>query len=437
MKETLPLQIALDQVRTLILAGGASSRFFPVNKIFADLTGSGRTMIQQSLDRVLQPLTEDGPWKSFMKADQAYIVTGTDFAATIRQQLAIPAGNVFVEPARRNTWPAILWAMAHIRRQQPDATVVMLTADHVIGEHQLFRQFLAEAIAVAQQKPAIVTFGIQPSDRPQEWTSFGAIRGQDQAPVAGTHAVAIERFEEKPELDRAEQMIEAGRWTWNSGMFIFRISTAEKAMADLQPSMFSDYQRLCEAVASGDEEAAKARFEDLQGKIPHPLQEGAKADNSIDFAIMTPLTTGATSSVEAFVIPATFPWTDIGSWNAIREVVQSDENGNLCIGEVQADAVRDSTLVAETGKQIHAKQLQGVAVIHAANGWVMVAPEDEAAAIKPMVEAIREQGEPPIMEWESEHCQVEGGSGKVALFRQRNLNVVVRDQAVWVHPREA
>ena len=270
----------LARLRVLILAGGASSRFFPLNKVLADPTGRGRTLIQQAFDRVVsKPLySEEGEGSSLVDRSRFHVVTGESSREAIRRQLDLDVENIFVEPARRNTWPAILWALAHLRRLDSRATIAILTADHIIGDEPAFRSTLVEAVRVAQSSPAIVTIGITPSERSCDWTSFGAIKAaESDRPGLATGALSacrIQRFEEKPSESRAAEMLAEGGWTWNSGMFVFDLATAEAALERFQPDMAARYREVCAAVASGgsDQDSARAAqsFERISGKIPHP-----------------------------------------------------------------------------------------------------------------------------------------------------------------------
>lgn len=418
----------LSQLHVLVLAGGASSRFHPVNKVFADPTGAGRSLIQQTHDRVA---AGDG---ALIPPDHFHVVCGADAAGRIGEQLPIPAENILVEPDRRNTFPAILWGLAHIRLRSPEATVAILTSDHIIGDLEEFRAALTEAVAIAQAKPLVGTLAIEPRGDVSRWTSFGCLQADSRSEPAGPSARRIAGFEEKPDLDRARQMQEEGGWAWNSGMFVFRAPVLEKAMGHFHPETAVLYTAIVEQLAVGQTGAAAEQFRRLKGKIPHPVETGKQADHSIDYAIMMPLASRPPEDLGAFVIPARFSWHDIGSWDALREVLEADENGNLIIGDVEARDVSDSILLAEPGLTLRVEDLEGLVVIHAGGEQALIARQSDVRDIKPVVEATRQAGPGRVIYHECEDCRVDAPSGSVALFRVKGLQARMLDGVLEVSP---
>lgn len=420
----------LSGARVLIMAGGASSRFFPVNKIFADPTGLGRTIIQQVQDLVTATCGE-GDWKDFVDVANFRVVTGRDTRGRILEQLRIPEGNILVEPSRRNTWPATLWALAHLRREVADSVVAVLAADQIIDEVAKFRAMLAEAVRVAASRDAIVTMGVSPSAEPREWTSVGAIKAASK-PLEGSLAVSVESFEEKPSEDRAKVMIEESGWAWNAGVFVFKVSTVERALAEYQPEMFEVYGRMSEALDSGEPERAAALFQSLPSKIPHPVEVECLVDNSIDFALMMPLTLSQNRSVEAYSIPVRFPWTDIGSWDTLRRVVASDGQENIKIGEVDLRSSRRSIFVAEKGTRIVAEGVDGLVVVHASDGTVLVTREDLASQIKPLVAKCTARRSSFVVFEDARRCLVTAEDGRVGVYGVEDLEICRRGNGVTV-----
>ncbi|MEW6170266.1 MAG: methyltransferase domain-containing protein, partial [Candidatus Omnitrophota bacterium] len=424
----------LSHVYVVVMAGGASSRFFPINKIFADPTGRGRTMIQQAFDRATLVTPEGSVYPNFISAERFFVVTGADAKPTIQAQLGLPDSNVLAEPGRRNTLPAILWTIAHIRRLDPEATVVILTADHVIGDLAVFRQTVAQAINVSQTKPAIVTIGINPSADALEWTAFGAINAKSGATLYGDDIHEVARFEEKPKVDRAQQMILERTWSWNAGMFVFNISTMEQALADYQPQISATYQAMVLALAGSNLPEAASQFNTLPGKIPHPLEQGKQADDSIDYAVMVPLTTNpiSTSPVEAYVIAGRFPWVDIGSWDALRKVVAPDQSGNVRVGRTQVNNVSNSILVAQADREIQVTGLKDIVVVHADSGTVMVCPVAKAQDVKKLKEELDKDPSREIVLVDCKNTRVIARDGKVTAIGLENISIVRRGNLVKV-----
>ena len=430
----------MEHVHALVLAGGASSRFFPFNKIFADLTGSGRTMIQQTFDRATRDL-QDGPYSQFVSDDHFYVATGADSAEEIKKQLKLPnSGNVLVEPGRKNTLPAILWAMAHIKRDDPDprAVVTMLTSDHVIPDTAEVRAALDRAIQIAQAEPSIVTIGIRPDDDPKSWTGFGVIRAQDGETAYGEGVRKVGQFNEKPSEAAAAELIrnEPGKWRWTSGMYVFSISALETALEQYQPGIHATYKKMAQAVAEGKMEEARRLFNELPGKIPH-AQTGEQKDDSIDYAVMVPMTLGKIKNpgVNAYVVSGDFEWTDIGSWDALRQVVKADADNNIIIGDIQVgENVRDSILVAAPGKRIAASNINGLIVVHGEDGTVACLPETRAQEMNSVASSVKSHPNDSVVLMDSPNtlAQVIGGVGRIAALGVRDVKITRQGSEVRI-----
>ncbi len=148
-------------VYAVILAGGQSSRLFPFNKILSDLTGSGRSLIQQSYDRL-----------NLIPKKQIFVLTVREMVAPIQKQLKLPAKHIFVDPVRRGTWPALLWAMAHLRRENPDVVMGVVTGDHVIPKVKEFQKAFRQSVETAADCAAFVVIPVTPNTHPEDWNRF-------------------------------------------------------------------------------------------------------------------------------------------------------------------------------------------------------------------------------------------------------------------------
>ncbi len=389
----------------VILAGGQSSRLFPFNKVLSDFTGSGRTLLQQAHDRL----------KMFPE-DSVYVLTTRDMVAPVRRQLSFPASQVLVDPVRRGTWPAILWAMAHLRRKRPDTVMAVLTADHVIQDDRAFQQALRDAVRLAEQRPALVMMGVPPRSDPQEWRGFGCFRADEEGRVT--------QFQEKPGFQEAQRMVEEGGWSWNSGMFFFRLSTAEEALRLLQPEMSRIYEAMEAALTAGKKEEAAFLFEDFPGKIPHPLDPGHYVDNSIDYAILTPLVGRGGAGLEACAIRnVRFHWTDLGQWDALRTVLKSDRQGNIRVGKIvlQKD-VRNSIFVAEAGRTIEAGGVQDV-IVSFAGKTALVLASSHMSHVKDVAQEVLKHADRVVMEHEVIGCDINASGGRVAAIGVSGLTI--------------
>ena len=269
-----------------------------------------------------------------------------DMVAPIRRQLHLPASHVLVDPVRRGTWPALLWAMAHFRQKNADAIMAVVTGDHVIPKVAEFQRAFRQAIRIAKSQPAFVIIPVSPSSHVQEWTSFGAVKGSSEGRIIG--------FEEKPSIERARGMMEDEGWCWNAGMFFFRIDIAENVLKERQPKVYETYLAMANAVSHRQMVRAKELFSSFPEKITHPLDSGRVVDDTIDYAVMMPFVHQASSAASAWVTrQALTRWTDLGQWTALRQVVKADRQGNIRIGDVRIGPdVRDSILVADQGHRI-------------------------------------------------------------------------------------
>ncbi len=434
---------ATGPLALLVMAGGSSSRLFPYNKVVADLTGCGRTMIQQAVDRGITEAPElEGaaaaaartPEPPLVAAERFWIVTGDALASDIGGQLPeLPASNVLVEPERRNTLPAILWAMAHVTAKHPDATLAVLTADHVIGDRDGFRATLRDAVVAAQRERVLVTIGIPPSDDAREWTGFGAVRvasNDDSHAAPGIRRV--ERFEEKPSIERAREMIGEGGTYWNSGMFVFRCATLVDALRRYQPEIATAYEGLRAAVASNDAQEAAASFARLPKDCLDASDASRRVDNTIDYAVMVPLTHDDAAELGARLVPARFSWVDVGSWDALRKVVTPDRRDNVLVGDAVAPGSRRTIAVAAQGQTVEASALEKTIVV-AADACSIVVPESRAQDVKRLFAEAGASSD-PVISFDAVDCEIRCDEGRVAVLGIEGLSIERRGGRTSVRP---
>ncbi len=297
----------MPEIFPVLLCGGSGTRLWPVSrksfpKQFVPLAGQG-TLFQAAASRMLGAKGVASP----------LVITNTDFRFIVAEQLAaegIRPGAILIEPAARNTGPAILAAAVYLAAQTPDALLLVMPTDHSIPDVDAFRSAVAAGAARAAAGN-IVTFGVRP-DRPE--TGYGWIELQT-APVDG-EAQPVQRFVEKPPLDRAEAMLAEGRYLWNAGIFLASASVLVAAFAEHAPELVSPVN---EAVAGARKDLDFLR-----------LAEGPWADArdiSVDFAVME-----KAQNIE--VVPLGAAWSDLGDWNAVWR-----ENGGSGTGTVAQGAV--------------------------------------------------------------------------------------------------
>ncbi len=269
----------------IILAGGKGERFWPLSrrqypKQFLSLDGSGVSLLQATAERLLPA---SGGW------DKIWVITNSAIASTIRQQLPhLPEANLLIEPEGKDTAPALAWStLEAVKRYGKDAILGFFPADHAITEIEAFEQTLQSATQLAADREAIVTLGIQP-DRPA--IGYGYIeQGEKVKEYQGLTAYRVNRFTEKPDQETAIKFLATHRYSWNSGMFIFRAGVVLKELETYAPEI----------------------LQPLQDKGKNAYGELAK--QSIDYALME-------KTKLAYVIPADFGWDDVGDWNALSRL---------------------------------------------------------------------------------------------------------------------
>jgi mannose-1-phosphate guanylyltransferase len=330
-------------------------------------------MILETVRRVLPMLRG---WQD------VFVSSGTAVEAATRDALPdLPAQNLLVEPAARNTAPCIAWATATIARTDPDAVVVVLPSDHHVADVAGFRSTLNVAVRSAAAG-VITTIGIRPT-RPE--TGFGYIElGDPLAKVPG--ASSAKRFVEKPDLDRARAFVDSGRFVWNAGMFIYRAADMMRALDRLVPDVADAVRAFDRAAAEGREaEAVTERF-------------GSMPSVSIDVAVMEKLSAGVRSAEEPELAVAVgdFGWSDVGSWQAAWELAAKDASGNAVpegtmVLDASGNLVVDARSAPAKKKVIALLGVRDLVVVDAGDA-LLVVPRDRAQDVRLVAEALKKQG---------------------------------------------
>lgn len=285
----------------LILAGGAGTRLWPLStddhpKQFLRIFG-GRSLLERTFDRL----------SKVVPAEQIFISTNERYRAAVAEQLSLVSQErILVEPARRNTAPAIAICTEMIRSQMGDSVIGVFPSDHSVGQQEAFVTAVERAMQYAETHDAIGTIGLDPSE-PN--TGFGYLELGDAA-AAGV--VRVRRFVEKPDLERAKEFVASGRHVWNGGMFVYRASVFAALLEKMAPEVASLAQRY---VASSAEERS-AVYE----RMP---------SISIDYAVME-------KAPDVVTVRGDFDWSDVGSWSAVASLTKSFASGRLITKESDA-----------------------------------------------------------------------------------------------------
>jgi mannose-1-phosphate guanylyltransferase len=342
----------------VIMAGGIGSRFWPASrkerpKQFLDVFGDG-TLIQNTVARL----------QGLIPPERCLIVTHDRYVEQTRKQLpAVPDENILAEPISRNTAPCITYAATTLADRDPDATMVVLPADHVIGNVERFHETLEVALEAAQDPDALVTIGIEPT---YPATGYGYIQydSEESDENEDLQAYPVRTFAEKPDQSTAERFIDSGDFLWNSGMFIWRADTILEQVERHLPDAHNAFEPVREAGDGVDEETLTQAFQDSP-RI------------SIDYGVMEQADT-------VYVVPGSFEWNDVGDWRAVYDLSEKDEHGNVIEGNV---IMQDSSrCYVQAGDRLVV--LVGIhdSVVVDTDDAVLVCNRDSAQQVKQVVE---------------------------------------------------
>ena len=290
----------------VIMAGGIGSRFWPMSTIqcpkqFLDVTGSGKTMIQQTFER----------YGSIIDIGHLWVVTSWKYKNLVLEQLkGINPQHVLLEPCMRNTAPCIAYVSWKIQKEDPDALVVVAPSDHLVLKEDRFKEYIKKGFKYLESYESILTMGMTPN-RPD--TGYGYIEQGGEAYVdAGIYKLIA--FKEKPDLKTAIDYLQQGGFTWNSGMFLWSVHTIVSELRKHTPNIANIMDRI-EPTMFTDQEQEKVN--EL-----FPLCD----KTSIDYAVME-------KTDLAHVMPAEYGWSDVGTWGSLHTLISHDENENAVIGD--------------------------------------------------------------------------------------------------------
>ncbi|GAB4296887.1 MAG: mannose-1-phosphate guanylyltransferase [Oscillatoriaceae cyanobacterium] len=336
----------------VILAGGKGERFWPVSrrqrpKQFLSLDGSGNSLLQATAERLLDT---SGGWENL------WVVTSLALAEGTRQQLPqLPEANLLAEPEGRDTAAAVAWTAQEIaRRYGEDAIVGFFPADHWIGDVAMFNHTLQAASELASQQEAIVTLGVKPT---HPATGYGYIeQGEEAGVFGGLSAYKVSRFAEKPDRNKAIEFLATRRYSWNSGMFVFRAGVVLQQLRIHAPEIINPLA-----------EKGVAAY----GEIPK---------KSIDYAVME-------KTDRAFVLPVAFGWDDLGDWNALERLHQQSGPNVELAHHMSLDTTGAIVYATDPDELIVTIGLEDVVVVR--DGRVtLVVKKDRTQDIKQIVKSL-------------------------------------------------
>lgn len=323
-----------------IIAGGIGSRFWPKSRIgypkqFLDILNTGKTLIQYTFERFAQ----------FIPKENIFIVTSCEYEQLVLEQLPeIGIENIVSEPSRKNTAPCIAYISFKVQITNPNATLIIAPADHLILDNAAFEQTCQNAVHFVENNNALVTLGIKPT---YPNTGYGYIQYETDAVQESVYKVKT--FTEKPNLELAKTFLASGDFLWNAGIFIWKVSTIIKSFENHQPEIFEIFSTEKDKFNTNEEKAAIERLYPLCSSI------------SIDYAIME-------KADNVYVIPSSFGWSDLGTWASAYDNLEKDYYGNAIAG--------DKVMVIDLTQSIISAPHDKLLVLQGLNDFIVVDTKD-------------------------------------------------------------
>ncbi|MBQ3634687.1 MAG: mannose-1-phosphate guanylyltransferase [Bacteroidales bacterium] len=357
----------------VIMAGGVGSRFWPMSrpenpKQFIDVLGVGRSLLQLTVDRFGSAFTPEHTW----------VVTSEKYADKVKEQLPdLPESNILLEPCMRNTTPCIAYVAWKIFQRYPNATMVVSPADHFVADVDKFRKSIAKGLEFVAGQPRVLTLGMTPT-RPD--TGYGYIQAVASADADVLHVSA---FREKPTLDVAKGYLEQGGFYWNAGIFLWDVRTAMAAIRHFEPEIASVMDKIKPSLYTPEEQQTVSTLFPECKNI------------SIDYAVMERLA-GHNEKVDGritsvFVLPASFGWSDLGTWGSLYAQLDKDLAGNAVVGDAEVSLVESWDCMVRTSGNVRfvIQGLQGF-IVAEDNGTVLICKRDDEQRIKQFSATLKE-----------------------------------------------
>lgn len=339
------------------MAGGIGSRFWPMSsaqlpKQFIDVLGCGRTLIQLTVDR----------FKDICLPENVWVVTSANYAEIVKEQLPeVPEGHILLEPCRRNTAPCIAYVSWKIKAKNPKANIVVTPSDHIVMDVREFGRVVTSAMNFTAESDAIVTLGMK-ATRPE--TGYGYIEADlTMACPSNKEIYRVDAFKEKPDLATAERYLQRNNYFWNAGIFVWNVNTIVSALRVYQPSMAEIFERMLPYYYTDEEQAVVNEL--------FPTCENI----SVDYAIME-------KADEIYVFPASFGWSDLGTWGSLHENSEKDAHNNVCIGSnIKLYESRNCVVHTTQEKKVVVQGLDGY-IVAEKNNTLLVCRLSEEQRIK-------------------------------------------------------
>ena len=354
-------------MHAVIIAGGSGTRFWPKSrenlpKQLLNISGQ-ETLIQNTVGRI----------SSIISAENIWVITNEQHAFETCYQLkkmGVPPSQLLTEPIARNTAAAIGYSAKILSQRNPDAIMAVFPADHVITTIEPFLKLLKQAETIANENH-LVTLGIKPTS-PE--TGYGYIK---QGKAIEENSFKVDRFIEKPNKLTAEKYLKEGSYYWNSGIFVWKVSTLLNEISLYLPKLHEQLEELTSNTAPIKGKYPYQKLSESGKKIFHSLESV-----SIDHGVME-------KSNKVAVLPAEIEWNDVGTWTSLAEISKNDSHGNVINGNVVSVENSDSIIQAEN-RLVAALGLKGIIVVDTPDA-LLVCPKERAQDVKKIVEQIKSE----------------------------------------------
>lgn len=351
-------------IKAVIIAGGIGSRFWPLSrkqrpKQFLPII-SDQTMIEETIQRISPKISYS----------HIYTIANKNQTQTLINLLPkIPHENFLIEPQGKNTAPCLMLATATLYLENPESVIAVLPADHLIKDSSYFLKKLEAASNAADQSRCLITFGIPPT-YPSTGYGYIQVSKKISQSFSGENFFKVKEFKEKPDQKTAESFLKSGTYFWNSGMFLWKADVFSENLKKYAPEMFSYWEKMLDALKNNDQKELEVVFNEIPSI-------------SIDYALME-------KTKEVLMCRGDFGWSDVGSWSALLDIWEKDQNQNAIRGEAITLDTKNC-LLHNPGKITAMIGLKDLVIVNTEDA-LLICKKDRDQKVKQVVSTLQKKG---------------------------------------------